>query len=178
MICDPKVNSSLFRNYWILTALLLVSIIFTVSTAPAFAGEPRTIYINHSGTPVAIRNFISPESGCNWSGVGGQVFNQQGVPISGLIVKIGGKIEDKKIEFYTVTGSSPKLGPGGFVIEIQDRIFSSENTLHLKLLDASGAVLSEKIPFSTYEDCKNNLVIINLVERFISEDHFLPFIVR
>ncbi len=135
-----------------------------------------------SGTPVGTTNFIHPEAGCSWMGVGGQVFSQNDRPISDLIVEVGGSLEGSPLLLLTMTGDSTALGPGGYEVKLADRMVASQDTLWLQLHDLNGKPQSEKIFFDTYggEDaCDKNLVIINFSElRKGPVEQYLPSIFR
>jgi hypothetical protein len=116
------------------------------------------------GAPVAVANFISPEAGCNWLGVGGQAFDLNGVPVANLVVEIGGTLEGGNVFHLGLTGGSTLLGPGGFVITLSDHAIDSTGTLWILLYDLAGIPLSEKLAFPTYSDCTKNFTLVNLVE--------------
>ncbi|HEC62478.1 MAG TPA: hypothetical protein ENI27_09555 [bacterium] len=97
-------------------------------------------------------------------GIGGQVFNIDDEPVIGLVVEVGGMLEDNDVVFLNLTGSSPKLGPGGFVITLADHVTASQGTLWLQMFDLSGTSQSSKLYFDTYEDCDRNLILINFQE--------------
>jgi hypothetical protein len=154
------------RVIFVLAILSLVSL-----TAPSSIS-----YVVQKGTPVAIKNFVSPEAGCNWSGVGGQVFDLAGVPMAGLVVRIQGTLEGISVMKYAVTGSAVKFGPGGFEINLTNHPVSTQGSLYLQLSDLSGALLSGRIPLTTYNSCDRNLLLVNIVEAQYDFDLFLPLI--
>ena len=127
------------RGIWqaaVLLCLALFGLAFIPrSTIKNWAGADQTLYMFQRGTPAAIPNFIDSGAGCNWAGVGGQVFDQSGVPMSGLIVKVSGTLEGRQIQYYVFTGSSQHFGPGGYELKLADHPISS-STLELLLLDA------------------------------------------
>ena len=136
---------------------------------PIVASQPVDIYpfVLQAGTPTFTSNFIDLEASCDWMGVGGQVFDRNDKPVTGLVAEVGGSLEDKVILSLALTGGSTILGPGGYVVKLTDQPIASENTLWIQLFDLGGAPLSEKIYFSTFADsakCEKNLVIINFRE--------------
>jgi len=131
-----------------------------------------------SGTPVAIQNFIQPEAGCNWFGVGGQVFNQEGTPVSGLIVKISGMLEGNQVLIYGITGSSIQLGSGGFDVFLANHPINSESNLYLQLFDTVGASLSFPIKLVTNSNCAQNFLLINLIETTLDIFRYFPIIFK
>ena len=105
------------------------------------AGNALNKYSIQRGTPAAIPNFIDITAGCNWLGIGGQVFDQTGSPINGLSIKISGTLEGRQVLLYKTTGSSQRFGPGGFDLKLGDHPVASQ-TLRLQLFDAAGSKLS------------------------------------
>jgi len=145
---------------------------------PVLTSTSQIIYVVQPGTPVGIRNFVLPEAGCNWSGVGGQVFDQTGSPESGLIIKINGTVEGNPVLIFAVTGSSLQLGPGGYDFYLSDHPVATQSSLTLQLLDVTGFPLSGLIPLNTFTNCSQNLLLVNLVKKFLDNFHYLPFISR
>jgi len=137
-----------------------------------------TIYIGQPGTPAAIENFVRPEEGCNWSGIGGQVFNLHRDPVNGLVIKVSGDLEGSPVLLLALTGGALQLGPGGYLIEITDHSFASQGSLTLELLDIAGQPISSRMPLTTYESCEKNLLIVNLVEISTENNIYLPLILK
>lgn len=139
-------------------------------------------FVQQTGTPVGTTNFLHPDAGCSWMGVGGQVFSQNERPINGLIVEAGGTLDGSPLLLLTMTGDSTALGPGGYEIKLADKPVASEGSLWLQLHDLNGNPQSEKIFFDTYGGeggCDKNLVIINFTElRKSPLEQYLPSIFR
>jgi hypothetical protein len=163
-----------------IVALILHFILdpFSQTSAKAWYQLPPTIYIGQPGTPVAVENFIKPDIGCNWSGIGGQVFNLQGDPVSGLVIKITGNLEGSPVLLLALTGGALQLGPGGYMIEFTDHPFESQGSLVLELLDIAGQPISSIIPLSTFANCEKNFLIFNLVEISTENNIYMPLILR
>jgi hypothetical protein len=102
-----------------------------------------------------------PDKGCNWFGVGGQVFDLQGAPLVGTSVLIGGKLSGKPVDLLTLTGTARQYGEAGYELQLDDHPVTLTGTLWLQLIDQAGLPLSGKISFDTVEDCQKNLVLIN-----------------
>lgn len=114
------------------------------------------------GSPVAIPNIAQTDAGCEWLGVGGQVFDQQGGPISpGITVHLQGTLQDVPISLDTLSGSATTLGPAGYVFQLADEPIATENTLWIELRDTDGTPLSERLYLTTYDSCDQNLVLVN-----------------
>jgi hypothetical protein len=104
---------------------------------------------------------IYPEIGCNWFGIGGQVFDLQGAPLVGTSVLVGGKLSGKPVNLLTLTGTARQYGEAGYELQLDDHPVSSVGTLWIQLTDQAGLPLSGKISFDTSDDCQKNLVLIN-----------------
>jgi hypothetical protein len=159
-------------------SLLLVQFLagLTLFIHSGSAQDGVTFFLFQKGTPVAIQNFVQLDKGCNWSGIGGQVFSKTGMPITGLVIKLTGKLEGQNILYYAVTGGSLQFGPGGFLIELTDHPVASKNTATLQVLDITGEAKSAPIPISTYGDCNRNLLMVNIIELPLRNPFYLPVI--
>ncbi len=135
-----------------------------------------SIFLVQKGTPVGIQNFVQLDKGCNWSGIGGQVFSKTGTPITGLVIKLTGKLEGQNILYYAVTGGSLQFGPGGFLIELTDHPVASKNTATVQVLEITGAEKSAPIPITTYGDCTHNLLLVNIIELTLTNPVYFPAI--
>lgn len=121
-------------------------------TGPPFALQP--------GAPVLTPN-IANDLGCDWMGVGGQVFDQEGEPIMDIGVHLEGTLGDQRYELDTLTGSAPELGPAGYVFDLADRPIASEETLWVQLNDTGGVPLSDPVYLTTTTSCDENFVLVN-----------------
>lgn len=122
------------------------------ATGPAFGLQP--------GAPVLTPN-IANDLGCDWMGVGGQVFDQEGEPITDLGVHLEGTLGEQSFELDTLTGSAPNLGPAGYVFDLADQPIASEETLWIQLNDTAGVPLSDPVFLNTSDSCDENLVLVN-----------------
>ncbi len=112
------------------------------------------------GEPQFIQDFA--DRGCQWTGVAGQVFDIKGSPVTGLIVQLGGSLNGKFFETQTfLTGLAPQYGPSGYEFTIADGPIASDQDLWVQLVDQTGLPLSNKIYFSTVDDCTKNLVLLS-----------------
>jgi hypothetical protein len=127
---------------------------FTANTFP---------FILQSVTPVYIENFARPLEGCDWLGIAGQVFDEDGKPSLNNVIMVTGEIEGKVVEIVGVTGvpEADIYGPGGFEMQIADHVFASEKALTIQVFNLDGIPISDSIPFETLADCGKNLIIIN-----------------
>jgi hypothetical protein len=170
----PKV----FWHLGLVLGVVLFGLAFTPKLAiPDDDLADQTTYSLQRGTPAAIPNFVDLTAGCNWGGVGGQVFDQNGAPVAGLLIKISGTLDGQQVLQYLYTGSSQHFGPGGFDLKLANRPVSSQ-TLRLQLLDAAGAPLSLPFGLSTYGTCDKNLLVVNLMVISVDNPIYLPQIPR
>jgi len=114
-----------------------------------------------------MNNFVSnPLLNCNWIGVGGQVFDFYGRPLSGARVKLGGTYPDTNefIEQYTTTTDEHILGDSGFDFPLSDKPFTSTNAFWVQVIDENGDAISAKARFSTTIHCNLNLIRIDFIQ--------------
>jgi hypothetical protein len=122
------------------------------ATGPPFALQP--------GAPVLTPN-IANDLACDWMGVGGQVFDINGEPITGLGLHLEGEIGDESIELDALSGSAPDLGPAGYVFNVADSPIASDGTLWIQVNDTAGVPLSDQVYLQTTESCEENFVLVN-----------------
>ncbi len=118
------------------------------------------------GNPKAIPNIYHPELDCKWMGVGGQVIDMSNAPVIGLIIKLGGGLPGVRIPENTMslTGLALSYGRSGYEFMLSDLPIPSKNLLWVQLLNQSGGPLSDKVYFDTYDNCDQNLIIIDFVQ--------------
>jgi hypothetical protein len=167
-------RTRLIRSLSLLLVQLLIGLGLVIQTGSAQAGI--TVFTPQKGTPIGIQNFVRLDKSCNWSGIGGQVFSKSGIPLTGLVIKLTGKLESQNILYYAVTGGALPFGPGGFLIELTDHPVASKNTATLQVLEITGAEKSAPISLITYGDCSHNLLLVNIVEIPLLNPVFFPAI--
>lgn len=115
------------------------------------------------GDPVAVASsMFHADTTCDWMGVGGNVYDMQGRPVFGLMVKIGGYLGGKSVkEMTTLTGLARAYGESGYEFKLGDKPVASNNSLWIQLFDQAQIPISEKITFDTYGECNKNLILIN-----------------
>ncbi|MBI9047459.1 MAG: hypothetical protein JEZ06_23435 [Anaerolineaceae bacterium] len=107
-------------------------------------------------------DILHPEyNQCNWTGVGGNVSDLQGRPVTGIVVQLGGVYDGSIVSETSLTGTVLQYGEAGYEFTLANEPFNSEGKLWVMLMDQSRIPLSPKIPFDTFEDCNQNLVVIN-----------------
>lgn len=120
-------------------------------------------FVPQDGSPVLTPN-IANDLECQWMGVGGQIFDINGEPIQGLGVHLEGTIDGTGVELDTLSGSSPSLGPAGYVFNLTDEPIATEDTLWVQLNDTAGVTLSDQVFFDTSASCDENFVLINWIQ--------------
>jgi hypothetical protein len=95
--------------------------------------------------------------------VGGQAVDMGGGPVVGLIIQLGGVLPGVSIPDNTMslTGVALDYGRAGYEFKLADRPITSIGTLWVQLLNQSGGPISEKVYFNTYDNCEQNLIIID-----------------
>lgn len=151
-----------------LLSLWLIGGVFLQSTPTG------TAYFVQTGTPAYIPNFVQPEAGCNWQGLGGQVFDLRGRPVPGLVIVVRGTLGGRNVLEYALTGSSQQFGPGGYDLKLADQLVASQGALTIELQDITGRLLSVVAPFDTRALCNQNLTVINWAEQ--GRIYYFPYL--
>lgn len=112
-------------------------------------------------SPSYLPAFTQPQAGCAWVGIAGQVFDEQGQPLTGINLFIKGELNGRPIEIITKSGSNQAYGPAGFEVQISDRSAETQNAVSVQLFNDQGLALSPAFPISTYDDCQRNLILVN-----------------
>lgn len=122
---------------------------------------PDVWYLPQPGSPIALSNMFHADLGCNWMGIGGQVFDFDNQPVTGLIVRMSGTLDGRPADQLTMTGVMPAIGAGGYEFKLADRPIESTLTLNIQLFDQTGFPISDPVSFVTYENCEQNLILLN-----------------
>jgi hypothetical protein len=127
---------------------------------------------------VGIQNFAHPEKGCQWMGLAGQVLDMEELPLTDLIVEVGGTLNDIPVMGLAVTGKAETYGPGGYEIKLWDSPLASDGTVWAQVFDLEGKPISSQIYFPTYDACEQNLILLNFVQSYMLPDNwvYLPLI--
>lgn len=132
----------------------------SLTLPPPAAGYPYEVRV---GSPRAIPNIYHPELACAWMGVGGQVVDMNDAPVTGLIIRLGGRAPGISIEenTFTLTGVALNYGRAGYEFKLADQPVASSDALWIQLLNQAGVPLSPRVSFNTYASCEQNLIIID-----------------
>lgn len=139
----------------------------TITLTPTITATTTPLpYHLQSVNPVYLQNFVHPEAGCDWMGVGGQVFDKQGNPTPNLVVWVMGMVDGQVIEQVVLTGTTAgdSYGKAGYEAVLSTKPLNTENVFSIQILNLDGDVLSERVFFPTSAQCDENLIIINFVE--------------
>jgi hypothetical protein len=131
------------------------------TVTPTFTATPTSPFSVSSVN--SIESIIIPhllDAGCDWQGVGGTVDDQNSSPIIGIVVRLAGTYDGKRVELTTISGISPEYGKSGYEFVLGDTPMDSRDRLYVQLLDQAGLPLSEEIYIDTSSDCKENLVLV------------------
>lgn len=130
-------------------------------TAPIPIWSPA--YTLQEGNPITLPNFNNPDAGCMWLGAAGQVFNTEGLEMLGITVVLGDSQNPNEKPLEGKTGDALAYGLGGYEIQFGENPLESGDRFWIQLLDPDGEPLTERIFFETYDDCNQNLILINFV---------------
>jgi hypothetical protein len=110
-------------------------------------------------------SLLYPGRGCDWMGVGGQVSDLSGRPVTGINVQMVGVADGRTMNVVTLTGTALKYGEGGYEFTISDKqVFRSKETFWIQLIDQQRSPLSKRVVFDTFDDCSRNLIVINFTQ--------------
>ena len=133
-----------------------------VPPAP-FDPDESLFFLLQPGNPIYLPNFSHPDEGCDWMGIAGQVFGLDGIPMLDLTIIAGKATDEETGDLFTLTGLATAYGPGGYELVISDSPVDTDDLFWVQVLNQDEHPLSEPIFFTTYEDCGNNLVLMNFV---------------
>lgn len=162
----------------ILTRIVVIEEIIETATPslpePTFTPEPTPEptptaavydYQLQEGSPAYIENIHHPELGSDWMGVGGQVFDSNGNPLERIVVIASGELGGETFELLGMTGAANQYGPGGYEIQLAQRLIPSSRTVAITLFDLAGNRLSEAVAIDTFDDSARATIIVNFVAR-------------
>lgn len=116
-----------------------------------------------SGSPVFMTNFVHSAEGCAWQGIAGQVFDADGLPIVGYVVRVVGTFNNVAIDLIGLTGlvTNQPYGPGSYEFVLGNVALDTENQLTIQLFSPDGVEATSPMTFNTYSSCSKNLEILN-----------------
>jgi len=126
--------------------------------------EPNRMFIVQEGNPAYMANFANPDLGCEWMGVAGQVFDENGSEMIDLVIAAGSTLDPDGDEISSQTGTALSYGPGGYEIQLMDAPQDTSQTFWIEVRNQDGTVYSERVFFDTTADCGQNLILINFIQ--------------
>ncbi len=132
--------------------------VLKASATPAAGNYP---FVLQSQPSYAASTLFRPESGCDWQGAAGQIFDLKNGPVLGVQIRMGGNYNNKSVSQVTLSGLARSYGESGYEFQINTQPLNSKNTLFIQLFDQADIPISPKVYFETFADCSRNLVIIN-----------------
>ncbi len=116
----------------------------TLSPFPFTLREPITLTANFANG-----------AGCLWQGIGGQVFDTNNNPLTGVSVHVFGP----GVDTFVVAGSNTLYGLSGFEIRVGNT--TSLSTYIIELQTSAGTVISDQVQVSFPATCQQNLALVN-----------------
>lgn len=125
-------------------------------------------------SPTYTENFAHEDQGCEWFGIAGQIFDEEGAPIDDILVTVKGTLGGEEINRFIFSGFVDEFveayGEGGYEVKLGDSPIASQDSLYIQLFEQTNDLaLSDKIYFDTYDSCDRNLIIIDFVQEPIQE---------
>jgi hypothetical protein len=111
------------------------------------------------GGPIAGENVFNL-SGCDWLGVGGQVYDLRGGPLIGYVVNLSGG----GVNSNSLSGTQPQYGPAGYEFKIASAPKRSSGIYRVQLRNAQNVPVSDWIEIETFDDCAKNVLLVNFVQ--------------
>ena len=115
------------------------------------------------GTPQALpHTLFHPGVACeDYLFIGGQVWDLQDSPLTGLVVHLGGSYGGASVDMDAETGASRVYGPSGAEFALTNKQIA-EDELFIALRNADRAQLAERTCLLISPACDYNLSIVNL----------------
>lgn len=136
----------------------------TATFTPAPTLPPLVTGPTESPFPFAARDQVvftqnfANTAGCNWQGIGGQVFDLNNQPLVNIRVHVFGS----GVDLFAVSGSNTLYGVSGWEIQLTNGI--TTNSYVVELQSAQGTIISPQIAINFPADCARNLAVVNFVQ--------------
>jgi hypothetical protein len=145
------------------TSTFTVTPTLTITTPPTALPSPTGP--TPSPFPFALRdsqvtfttNFANT-AGCNWQGIGGQVFDANGNPLTNIRVHVFGQ----NFEQFAISGSNSLYGVGGYEISVGTTFAPA--SFVVELLSDQGTTISPQVTVAFPGDCSRNLALVNFIQ--------------
>ncbi len=114
---------------------------------------PPFPYVLRSGQIIYTANFANT-AGCDWSGIAGLVYDQNGQHQLAVTVHVTGPGLDET----RISGTKTEYGGSGWEVFINNKPVDGLYTV--QLLDSTGKPISDKASVQMVPDCKSNLAMV------------------
>jgi hypothetical protein len=146
----------------------------TIDPNPVFVSSPQPTLANGQPThtpslddlhPFAIASdgvlYISNQNGreCNWASIAGSVTNSSNDPLPGFGIRVAGQ----GVSATVYSGTNSTFGAGGYELNLGSAPIVSNYTV--QLVTTGGAPLSPDVAITTRDECNQNVVVVNFVQR-------------
>ncbi len=131
-------------------------VIVPATSAPATPGEFPFALWEFGVEYIANQN----DSGCDWSSIGGNLVDLDGIGIADYGVRI--IAQEGTLNATVTTGEATFFGSGGFELKLGD--VPTLEPYIVQLLDADGTPVSEEYLVVTSDECNQNVVVLNFVQ--------------
>jgi hypothetical protein len=118
---------------------------------------PDYPFVLQSTGVMAIQGFY----GCNWAGVGGQIFDLTGIPLKNLILHLEGIWAGNPVSAEKLSGSATQYGDAGYEFVLGTQTMDSTQALWVQVLDSTHKEISARIYLDTFNDCTRNFILVN-----------------
>ncbi len=166
---DPQTPLNLLApptSFRIVTATADPNPVFVPTVEPTLDVNQPTPTVALSDTfPFAVAPegvlYVSNQNGraCNWASIAGAVTNADNSPLPGFGVRVAGD----GVSATVFSGTNSSFGDGGYELNLGGAPMVSTFTVHL--VTTGGAPLSDVLTVTTRDDCNQNVVIINFIQR-------------
>ncbi len=147
------------------TASLLPTSTMTQTLTPTITLTPTREILPFVlfGEPETMSNdVIRPQLDCSWLVIAGQVWDLQGDPvIDSVFIHLFGELNGFEIDQVRVPGTETAYGESGYEFALEGFVVESDETLYIQLVDENNLPLSNPYIVQTYEDCQQNLILVN-----------------
>jgi hypothetical protein len=139
-------------------ATLVVIVPTGPSATPTWTRSPFRFTVQ-GDVPFAVENVFNLE-GCNWMGIGGQVYDVQGRPLIGYVVALDGG----NLSGNSLSGTQPQYGPAGYEFKLADAPKATSGMYRVQLRDPQNVPVSDWIRVETFAECTKNVLLVNFLQ--------------
>ncbi len=132
-------------------------------TANTFTQEPTQPppspypFVLRDNQVIYTMNFANT-AGCAWQGIGGQVFDLNGQPLTQMRVHVFGE----GVDLYTASGSNTLYGLSGWEVPLGTTL--TGNSYIVELQSLGGTPISPQITVTFTPDCSKNLALVSFAQ--------------